>query len=75
MCSIAGQSVNGQTTDPPEIKAGLADLPSALKTAPVPSNMEFISMLLQTELKKDNQTMGRVHDVAFDLETEHLCFL
>jgi sporulation protein YlmC with PRC-barrel domain len=37
--------------------------------------MEFISKLLQTDLKKGRESLGKVVDVAFDLETGHLALL
>ena len=48
---------------------------SDLATPPIPSTIELVSQLLQTQLKKDQKSLGIVDDVALDLETEHLALL
>lgn len=73
--SVFSQQVNAQTKDELDIKTGNVELQSQGTTLPIPSNMEFVSKLLQTELKKDRETIGKLDDVALDLETEHLALL
>ena len=42
---------------------------------PVESQILMASKLLKTELKKAEMNLGRIEDLAFDLETEHLAVL
>lgn len=42
---------------------------------PVENQIQMASKLLKTELTKETSNLGRVEDVAFDLETGHLAIL
>lgn len=75
ICFLASSTLYAQTTAPSGSKVGAEIRESDLQSTPLPSNIEFVSKLLQTELKKDRDTLGKVEDVAFDLETEHLAIL
>ncbi len=73
--SIFNRQVSGQNIDQLDIKTGIVGPSTEGSTPPIPSNVEFVSKVLQTELKKDSLTIGKVEDVALDLETEHLALL
>ncbi len=64
--------LNAQTVNPLEGKEGFQNPAPINDTLPVPKDLELVSSLLESQLRKDNQSVGRVDDVAFDLETEHL---
>ncbi len=42
---------------------------------PIENQIQMASKLLNTELKKDDASVGRIQGLAFDLETEHLAVL
>jgi len=67
--------VHGQETNSAGTKIRTEAQQADLATQPIPSNMEFVTEMLQKQLKKDREAIGKVEDVAFDLETEHLALL
>ncbi len=75
ICFASATRVLGQETNPSGTKVGTELQQSDLGSQPIPSNIEFVSDMLKKQLKKDLDAIGKVEDVAFDLETEHLALL
>jgi sporulation protein YlmC with PRC-barrel domain len=67
---------NGQQTSSKEEKLSATSQDQVdVLNKPVENQIQLASKLLQTMLTKEDSPLGRIGDLAFDLETEHLAVL